>query len=72
MDDVDETQRRRITPELPVALLAAAKKEAGTKSAAQAVTLALRELVVSRRRARLLELELPDLTLWSIEELRSP
>ncbi len=72
LDDLDETKRHRTTLNLPVELLAEAEKEAAMSSATNTVTLALRELVASRRRARLLEMELPDLTLASLAELRRP
>ncbi len=70
LDDLDETKRHRTTLNLPVDLLAEAEKELEMSSATDTVTLALRELVASRRRARLLQMELPDLTLASLEELR--
>jgi Arc/MetJ family transcription regulator len=72
LDDLDETKRHRTTLNLPVELLAEAERELEMDSATETVTVALRELVASRRRARLLEMELPDLTLASLEELRRP
>ena len=57
--------------DLPVELLDAAKREVGTVSDSEAVTIALRELVAARRRSRLLAVDLPDLTLGSLHELRT-
>jgi Arc/MetJ family transcription regulator len=70
LDDLDQTKRHRTTLNLPVDLLAEAERELEMSSATETVTQALRELVASRRRARLLQMELPDLTLAALEELR--
>jgi Arc/MetJ family transcription regulator len=72
LDGLDETKRHRTTLNLPVELLAEAEKALEMTSATETVTLALRELLASRRRARLLEMDLADLTLASLEELRRP
>jgi hypothetical protein len=72
LEDLDETKRHRTSLNLPVALLEAAEKEIESSSATDTVTVALRELVAARRRKRLLEMELPDLTPEFVEELRRP
>ena len=72
LEDLDETKRHRTSLNLPVALLQAAEKEIESSSATDTVTVALRELVAARRRKRLLEMELPDLTPEFVEELRRP
>ena len=57
---------------LPVDLLREAKQETGTTSATVAITTALSELVARRRRARLLDVDLPDLTPEALDRLRRP
>ena len=57
---------------LPVDLLHEAEQAVGSSSATETVTLALRELVALRRRARLVEIDLPDLTPESLDQVRRP
>lgn len=57
---------------LPVSLLRAAEEEVGSNSATETITAALSEMVARRRRARLLQVELPDLTTAGVELLRQP
>lgn len=72
MYEPDPSKRHRTTINLPLTLLEEAERELGSASATETVTTALREFVAARRRARLLALDLPDLTLESVEELRRP
>lgn len=53
-------------------LLSEAERELGTSSPTIAVNQALEEFVNLRRRRRLLEMELPDLTPEAIEAMRRP
>lgn len=65
-------KRHRTTVNLPLSLLRAAEDEIGSSSATETITTALSEMVARRRRARLLRVELPDLTPARLEELRQP
>jgi Arc/MetJ-type ribon-helix-helix transcriptional regulator len=65
-------RRHRTTVNLPVSLLRAAEEEVGSSSATETITAALREMVARRRRARLLQVELPDLTPAEVDKLRKP
>ena len=64
--------RHRTTVNLPISLLRAAQEEIGSTSATETITAALAELVARRRRARLLVMDLPDLTPDSVDALRRP
>ena len=69
---VQNEDRHRTTVNLPVSLLREAEEEFGSTSATETITAALREMVARRRRARLLDAELPDLTPAAVESLRQP
>ena len=60
----------RTTLNVRADLLREAEAELGTNSHTTAVNAALEEYVANRRLRRLLEMELPDLTLESVEEMR--
>lgn len=55
-----------------VDLLTEVERELGTNSHTAAVNAALEEYVAARRLRRLLEMDLPDLTLEAVEEMRQP
>jgi hypothetical protein len=63
---------RRTTLNLRADLLSEAEAELGTSSHTAAVNAVLEEYVASRRLRRLLQMELPDLTLDSVEHMRQP
>lgn len=60
----------RTTLNVRADLLAEAEAELGTHSHTEAVNEALEEYVATRRLRKLLEMELPDLTLESVQEMR--
>lgn len=67
-----DEERHRTTVNLPVTLLREAEDEIGSTSATETIIAALRDMVARRRRARLLDAELPDLTPAAVEQLRQP
>ncbi len=64
--------RLRTTLSIRSDLLAEVEAQLGTSSHTAAVNAALEEYVASRRLRRLLAMDLPDLTLEAVAELRRP
>lgn len=62
----------RTTLNLRADLLSEVEAELGTTSHTAAVNAALEEYVASRRLRQLLDMDLPDLTLESVQEMRQP
>jgi Arc/MetJ family transcription regulator len=62
----------RTTLNLRADLLSEVEAELGTTSHTAAVNAALEEYVASRRLRQLLHMDLPDLTLEAVEEMRQP
>jgi hypothetical protein len=60
----------RTSLNLPIDLLQRAKAQLGTTSPTEAVTAALEEFVARRQIEALLAMELPDLTLEAVQEMR--
>ena len=68
----DRVRTHRTSLNLPVDLLQQAKAQLGTTSPTEAVTAALEEFVARRQIEALLTMELPDLTLEAVQEMRQP
>ncbi len=62
----------RTTLNLRADLLTEVEADLGTTSHTAAVNAALEEYVANRRLRRLLDMNLPDLTLDSVEDMRQP
>jgi hypothetical protein len=62
----------RTTLNLRADLLSEVETDLGTRSHTDAVNAALEEYVANRRLRQLLDMELPDLTLEAVEEMRQP
>ncbi len=62
----------RTTLNLRADLLSEVEAQLGTTSHTAAVNAALEEYVANRRLRQLLDLDLPDLTLDAVEEMRQP
>jgi hypothetical protein len=62
----------RTTLNLRADLLSEVETDLGMTSHTDAVNAALEEYVANRRLRRLLDMELPDLTLEAVEEMRRP
>jgi hypothetical protein len=68
----NRVRTHRTSLNLPIDLLQKAKAQLGTTSPTEAVTAALEEFVARRQIEALLAMELPDLTLEAVQEMRQP
>jgi Arc/MetJ family transcription regulator len=64
--------KRHTTLNLDEALVAEAARTLGTRGTTETVHAALREVIARQQRRMLVELDLPDLTLASIRNVRAP
>jgi hypothetical protein len=68
----NRVRTHRTSLNIPVDLLQKAKAQLGTTSPTEAVTAALEEFVARRQIEALLAMELPDLTLEAVQQMRQP